>query len=131
MKNLFTLTLIAIIFSSCDPVSSIEANIENLTSQTLTLEFISSDDLLDKTLLVAPNEIVLFQEGADIGASYLEPAITDYDSMVIKNEAQDIIKVVKADDPGKNIYNIDDWIASEPSKRFFKYRYEIEDEDID
>ena len=109
-----------------------EADIENLTSQTLTIQFISSDESLSKTLQILPNGIELFQESFDIGSTFLEPSLVDYDSVVIKNQAEQILNVYKENDPGKNIYNIDDhWIASEPSKRFFKYKYQIESEDIE
>lgn len=132
MKSLFVLTMMALILSSCDPVSDMEADIENLTSQTLTIQFIASDESLSKTLQILPNGIELFQEGFDIGSTFLEPSLVDYDSVVIKNQAEQILNVYKENDPGKNIYNIDDhWIASEPSKRFFKYKYQIESEDIE
>lgn len=120
-----------IVFSSCDPVSNLEANIENLTSQTLTIDFIASDVSVGKTLQLVPNELMLFQEGFDIGSTFLEPSLIGYDSVVIKNQAEDILKVFKSNDAGKNIYNVDDWIGSEPSKRFFKYKYEIENEDFE
>lgn len=129
-KLLFFLSA-SIIISSCDPVSNLEANIENLTSQTLTIDFIASDVSVSKTLQLAPNEVVLFQEGFDIGSTFLEPSLVAYDSVVIRNQAEDILKVFKSNGAGKNIYNVDDWMASEPSKRFFKYEYEIENEDID
>jgi len=52
--------------------------------------------------------------------------------VVVKNQAEDILKVYKPSDIGKNIYNIKDyWQGSEPSKRFFKYEYEIENQDIE
>ncbi|MFY0594384.1 hypothetical protein [Roseivirga sp.] len=131
MKNLLPFALLVLIFTSCDPISDIEANIENLTSETLTIDFVSSDNsFLNKTLQLAPNEIKLFQEGSDIGSTYLEPSIDEYDSVVIKNQAEDILRVFKAEDAGKNFYKIDDWISSEPRKRFFKYEYQIENEDI-
>lgn len=122
---------VSIVFSSCDPVSNLEANIENLTSQTLYIDFIASDVSVSKTLQLAPNQTMLFQEGFDIGSTFLEPSLEAYDSVVIKNLAEDILKVFKPNDAGKNIYNVDDWIDSEPSRRFFKYEYEIVNEDID
>jgi len=132
MKNQFALTILILIFSGCDPVSDMEANIENLTAQTLTIDFISPDESLSKTLQIPPDVIVLFQEGFDIGNTFLQPSLVEYDSVVIKNQAEDILKIYKANDTGKNIYNVEDyWIASEPSKRFFKYEFEIESKDID
>lgn len=132
MKNLFVLTMMALIFSGCDPVSNMEAEIENLTSQTLTIQFISSDESLSKTLQIPPNGIELFQEGFDIGSTFLEPSLVNIDSVVIKNQTEQLLKLYKENDTGKNIFNIDDhWIASEPSKRFFIYKYQIESEDLE
>ena len=132
MKKLTLLILPAIILISCDPVSDMEANIENLTSQTLLIEFISADESLNKNIQLAPEEIKVFQEGFDIGSTYLEPSLVEYDSVVVKNLAEDILKVYKPRDTGKNIYNIKDyWQGSEPSKRFFKYEYEIANQDIE
>lgn len=130
MKKLFVLAVLTIFFSSCDPVSDMEANIENLTTQMLTIDFVSSDVLFDKTLTIEPNQIALFQEGGGIGDSYIEPSFIEYDSIVIKNLAEDILKIYKVTDSGKNIYNIEDWLLSEPSKRFFKFKYEIDSNDI-
>lgn len=132
MKNVYLILLAVLMLSSCDPVSDMEANIENLTSENLTIEFISSEVSLNKTLQIAPNEIKLFQEGFDIGSTYLEPSLIDYDSVVVKDQAQEILKIYKANEAGKNIYNISAyWQGSEPSKRFFKYEYEIEPSEIE
>ena len=131
MKNFPVLILLTFTLLSCDPVSDMEANIENLTSQELTIDFISFDESLNKSLQIVPNETALFQEVFDVGNDFLEPVLSDYDSIVVKNSADAILKIYKENDPGKNIYNIDDWISSEPSKRFFKYTYQISNEDID
>ena len=132
MKKLIPIILYVFTLLSCDPVSDMEANVENLTSENLTIEFISSEVSLNKTLKIAPNEIKLFQEGFDIGSTYLEPSLVDYDSVVVRNQALDILKIYKENDSGKNIYNINDyWQGTEPSKRFFKYEYEIENQDIE
>jgi hypothetical protein len=132
MKNIFALIPIIIISLSCDPVSDMKANIENKTAQTLTLDFISSKEGLSNSLQLQPNRITLFQEGFEIGGDILKPTLIEYDSVVIKNQADTILKVYKVTDPGRNIYNVDEyWIASEPSKRVFKYKYEILDEDIE
>lgn len=129
MKNLFTIALV-IFFLSCDPVSDMEANIENLTSQSLTIDFISQVEVDRKTLHIQPNEIALFQAAGGIGSSYLEPSLIEYDSVVIMNQAGNLLKVFKADDAGKNIYRIDDWQVMELSGNVFLFEFEIENEDI-
>lgn len=132
MRSIILLTFVLIIFASCDPVAQMEANIENLTPKSLSIVFESSDSSLNKTLEIPPNQTIRFQEGFDIGSSYLEPHLLDYDSIFITNETNEILRVYKKNEQNKNIYNIDDyWISSEPSKRFFKYTYKIELEDIE
>ncbi len=132
MKKLFPILIAIAVFYSCDPVVDMEANIENLTSQYLIIEFVSFDQDLSKTLEIPANETRLFQEGFDIGNDFLEPSLTEYDSVVLKNNAEQILKVYKPNDTGKNIYNIGEyWLSSEPSKRFFKYEYEINNEDLE
>jgi hypothetical protein len=131
MKKVFFIGLVIVSMWSCDPVSDLEANIENLTADTLIVEFVSSIEDLGITLEIAPNEIKLFQEGFDIGSTFLEPSLIEYDSVVVKAAAGQTLKIYKPESPGKNIYNIDEWSASEPSKRFFKYEYELLAEDIE
>lgn len=132
MKRLIPILLVTILFHSCDHVSDLEANIENLTTQDLIIEFISFDENVNKTLSIPVNETRLFQEGFDIGSVFLEPSLVEYDSVVIKSNSEQILKIYKPNDTGRNIYNIDEyWSSSEPSKRFFKYEYEINNEDLD
>jgi hypothetical protein len=132
MKNLFPLALLIIIFSSCDPIAIYEADIENSTTQTLTIDFISAEEDLSKSLLVQPNQTVFFKDGDEIGSNFVQPYMEIYDSVVIKNQGDDILKVYKENDTGRNIYNIDDyWTVKETSKRVFKYKYEILKEDIE
>lgn len=128
------LLFIATIFlvSGCDPVSNMEATIENLTAQTIIIEFVSPDEGLSKILQINPDETVRFQEGFDVGGTFLEPSLIEYDSVLIKNQTEQILKVYKENTVGKNIYNIDDhWISSEPSKRFYRYEYKVNNEDIE
>lgn len=132
MKKIF-LTLTAITFlCSCDPETDLEANIENLTNQDLIIEFVSFDQAFGKTLVIPTNETRLFEVLSTVtGNNFLEPSIFQYDSVVVKNNAEQILKVYKPTDSGKNIYNIDEyWFLRNPSKRFFDYEYEINNEDL-
>ncbi len=132
MKKLILFISMISILSSCDPTSSMDANIKNSTSQNLSIIFNSSDVSLNETFQIDPNETILFQDGFSIGDSVLEPRLTAYDSIYIKNESNEIVKIYKQNTEGKNIYNVDDyWISSEPSKRYYKYNYEINNEDIE
>lgn len=114
---------------SCDPASLMDANIENLTSQNLSIIFIERDNS-DKILQIEPNGSVLFQEGMSTTGSFLEPSLIGYDSIYIKNEVDEIIKIFKQNTEGKNIYEIDDWLFSEPSKRVYIYDYQIKNQDL-
>jgi hypothetical protein len=132
MKNLILFISMISILSSCDPTSSMDANIKNSTSQNLSIIFRSSDVSLNETFQIDPNETILFQDGFSVGDSVLEPRLTAYDSIYIKNESNEIVKVYKQKTEGKNIFNVDDyWRSSEPSKRYYKYNYEINNEDIE
>ncbi|AJR04772.1 hypothetical protein AW14_04035 [Siansivirga zeaxanthinifaciens CC-SAMT-1] len=109
-----------------------EANIINQTTQDLAVEFISLDQNLNKTLEISNNNVKRFQEGFDVGNDFIEPYLIEYDSVVVKNSSEQILKVYKPNDSGKNIFKIDAyWISSEPSKNFFKYEYEITSEDLE
>jgi hypothetical protein len=130
-RTFLTLTTITV-FCTCDPIADMEANIENLTNQDLIIEFVSFDQDLGKTLVIPINETRLFEAVSDYGNTFLEPRLIEYDSVVVKNNAEQILKVYKPNDTGKNIYNIDEyWLLREPSKRFFKYEYEINNEDLE
>ncbi len=86
MKKLILFISMISILSSCDPTSSMDANIKNSTSQNLSIIFSSSDVSLNETFQIDPNETILFQDGFSIGDSVLEPRLTAYDSIYIKNE---------------------------------------------
>jgi hypothetical protein len=79
MKRIALIALMIPIFFSCDLLVQTEANIENLTAKKLSIVFMSSDSSLSKTLQIDPNQTVLFQEGFDIGNTYLEPYLTEID----------------------------------------------------
>ena len=130
-KTFLTLTAITVL-CSCDPRADMEANIENLTNQDLIIEFVRFEQDLSKTLVIPTNETKLFEAFSETGNTFLEPSIIQYDSVVVKNNAEQILKVYKPTDTGKNIYNIDEyWLSREPSKRFFKYEYKINNEDLE
>jgi hypothetical protein len=132
MKKLFPIIAAIAVLSSCDPVAEMEANIFNLTNEDLIVEFVSSKESRRKNLEIPKGEMRLFEQVYDVGNDFLEPALYYYDSVVVKNNAEQILKIYKPNDTGKNIYNIDDyWFLNEPSKRFFKYLYEINNEDIE
>ncbi|WP_154662113.1 hypothetical protein [Siansivirga zeaxanthinifaciens] len=132
MKNFIGICFLTVAFSSCDPTVSMEANIINQTTQDLAVEFISLDQNLNKTLEISNNNVKRFQEGFDVGNDFIEPYLIEYDSVVVKNSSEQILKVYKPNDSGKNIFKIDAyWISSEPSKNFFKYEYEITSEDLE
>jgi hypothetical protein len=109
-----------------------EATISNATTISLSIDFVavSLDSSLSQTFQIDPGQNVLFEVYDGYG-TFAEPNLGYYDSVLIKNRLGDILKVYRRNDTGKNIFNIEDyWISSEPSKRFFKYEYLIENEDI-
>ena len=123
---------LCLLMSSCDPVASMTANIKNNSSEALTIVFPSADSLQHMEIVLAPEETKFFQDGFDIGSTYLEPRLSDYDSVYILNAQEELVKVYKANSPNKNIYNVpEDWQSSEPSRWVFEYLYEIENSDIE
>ena len=132
MKKLIALSVLFSSLLSCDPVAQMEATIQNSTRQNLSVTFISSEASLNKTLAIASGQTVLFQEGFDVGNTYLEPSLVEYDSVVLRSQEDVILRVYKANDTGKTLYGIANyWSASEPSKRFFKYNYQIEESEFE
>ncbi len=131
MKKIVFLILTTIAFCSCDPLVYMEANIENLTPQSLSISFVSYNPGLSKTLQADPNQTVLFEIYDGYG-TYVEPNFRDYDSVIIKSQTGEILKIYKQNSAGKNIYKINEhWKVAELSNRFFKFKYEIKDEDIE
>ena len=119
------------IFTGCDPVSLMDANIENTTTQRLSITFVTSG-VPEETLVLDPAETILFQESMSTTGSFLEPYLVEFDSIYIENEASEILKVFKPTTAGKNIYNVENyWIFTEPSKRVYKYDYLITNEDLE
>ncbi len=119
------------IFTGCDPVSLMDANIENTTTQPLSITFVTSG-VPEETLVLDPAETVLFQESMSTTGSFLEPYLVEFDSIYIENDASEILKVFKPNTAGKNIYNVENyWIFTEPSKRVYIYDYLITNEDLE
>ena len=116
---------------SCHHGESMEVFIKNLTSEKIIVNFVSKDFRdLNKTLEIGSNEQSLYTsfQSANTGV-YL--TLVDNDSIYIQNSSNEVLKVYKANTPGKNIYNVDEyWQKREPSKNFFEYTYEITEEDL-
>lgn len=133
MKKLVLLITCFAFITSCDPVSVMEANINNATSQSLSIVFVSSQaPEQNKTLELSANTTVLFQEGMSTTGGFLEPYLLDYDSVYIQNASQEVLKIFKQGTIGKSIYSIDDhWTFSEPSKRVYEYDFDITSQDLE
>ncbi|MBT8211099.1 MAG: hypothetical protein KJP14_11290 [Eudoraea sp.] len=131
MKRFILCMLFIPICLSCDPVSLMDANIENSTGQAISITFVASG-IPDEILAIAPNETVLFREGMSTTGGFLEPSLVEFDSVYIQSEANEILKIFKPNSAGKNIYNVEDsWIFTEPSKRVYQYDYLINNEDLE
>ena len=131
MKKIFFILALIAIAISCDPGSIMDANIENATSQSLSITFVSSL-IDDKTLDIGPGETVLFQEGFSTTGSFLQPSLQDYDSVIVATPSAQILKVFKQETPGKNMYLIEQyWTFAEPDKRVYVYDYKINPEDLE
>ncbi len=131
MKKLILFLLTIILFTGCDPVSLMDADITNATSEPLSIVFVPTTGS-EEALQLEANETVLFQEGMSTTGGFLEPSLVEFDSVYIVNESNEILKVFKQDTEGKNIYAVeDDWLFTKPSKRFYQYDYQINNEDLE
>ena len=128
--------LVGLTFLSCDPSESLEYKIENNTDLDIKIYFVSKFIYPDLTGNAKVESILSMN--SFIGNSGSTPALgqailsfVEHDSIYITNSSEKILKVYKADTPGKNIYNVDEyWQKREPSKNFFEYTYEITEEDL-
>lgn len=60
MSKLIVFIFKGIMLFSCNPLVKMEANIINLTSASLSLNFVSSDSVYRKILKISPDQTVLF-----------------------------------------------------------------------
>lgn len=119
-----------IIMYGCDPAESLEANIKNTSDEKILILFDSEVNDFDMRLNIESNATKELLSFSALGGVIL--SFRDYDSIYITNTSNKVLKVYKANTPGKNIYNIDKyWQKREPSKNFFKYTYEITEADIE
>ena len=130
LRTIYLSPLFILLIIGCDPSALMKASIENSTSIPLEIQFISSDNAYNQFLQVSSGESVVFQDVFDVGNTYLEPDLDDFDSVVVRNQNNDVLKVYKPQDTDKNIYNLLYWQSSTPAKRSFVYVYSIDESDI-
>jgi hypothetical protein len=128
-RNIFYLFINSVLLS-CDPTSVIEASIVNETNKNLTVVFLARDTSEDLTLTLNANSTVLFQDGFDIGSTYLEPNLSGYYTVLIKDATENILKEYQPDEEGKNIFDVGSWNTIETEKRNFIYEFVITDQDL-
>lgn len=133
MKRVSLVILTALLCFSCDPTSVMDANIENTTTQHLSITFVSAEFTdLNKTFEMESKETILCQEGFSTTGGFLEVSLDGVDSVYITNTSNEILKVYKPETTGRNIFEIGDyWESSTPSKRFYQYDYQITNTDIE
>lgn len=132
MKKIIIVNLILVIALGCDPGDSLEANFLNSSEQDLSVVFSSSEyPHLNQNLFINKKQKKIYVQIDKKGTITNILTFMDFDSIYITNTSNEVLKVYKADTPGKNIYNVDEyWQKREPSKNFFEYTYEITAEDI-
>jgi len=132
MKKIILLALVVSLFASCDKSSMMDANIKNNTSQNLSLIFFRTSESNDSIQLES-NQTILFQDDFSSTGGFLTPNLSQFDSIYIQNQSDEILKVFKENTEGKNIYNVDEfWIFNQPSEEdVYNYEYTINNEDIE
>ncbi|PCJ95501.1 MAG: hypothetical protein COA50_09910 [Flavobacteriaceae bacterium] len=137
-KILLTPLLIVSIFNSCDTSESFDAVITNSTDMDLKLHFASNSVLSE---LSSNTEILSIKSGTSKNYKRIEAGngiglarlttLKDFDSIYITNTTDDILKVYKEANAGKNIYDIQDyWTVKSVTKNHDEYTYDITDENI-
>lgn len=130
MKKILTILLLTLMVS-CDPISNMDATVTNTTLEPLSIVFVSANEP-SETFVLEPNMAVQVQDGFAIGGAFLEPSFIKYDSIYIVNQVDEIRKVFKENTQGKNIYDINTfWQFNEPEKRFYKYAYKVNSQDLE
>ena len=134
----FMVVMSSLIMIGCDPSEGLEYDIVNDTPIDLKVHFVSN--LIysefpnnDKIVKILSNDVYNDETGNNnLGLGQAILSFTDFDSIYITNLSDKVLKVYKENIVGKNIYNIDKyWAISRPSKNFYKYTYNITDEDIE
>jgi len=137
-KTLLIISLL-FIFNSCDNSESFDAIITNCTAMDLKIHFVSNTVLSDlssntEVLSIKPGTSKIYERiGANEGIGLARlTTLTEFDSIYLTNISNKVLKIYKEGTIGRNIYNIDKyWTMNEPSKYYYKYTYEIMDEDIE
>ena len=120
---------ILILILSCDPSQDLDAVISNRTNQDLKVNFVSSFEE-SKSIEIEPISTEFYIKGTgnnSLGGVFF--TLIQFDSIYIsKND--DVLKVYKENNSGKNIYNIERYWKRNASKSLVTYTYEITAEDI-
>lgn len=130
MKNIIPLLSLIGTLLSCDPAAVIEASLSNETDQNLTVVILAREISEDLIITLNASSTALFQDGFDIGSTYLEPDLTRYYSVQIKDTQEDVLKEYLPDEEGKNIFDVESWNTIEDEKRNFIYEFVITDQDL-
>jgi len=130
MKKIIFIILAIICFYSCDPGSCAEEVLLNNSDKNLIVNYRSSDPSFNKQISInKKSSSTVGDPLCGMGGVVVNYSI--YDSVYIVNTENKVLKVYKKNTIGKNIYNVDKyWIRTKPSKNYYKYTYEITNEDI-
>ncbi|PCJ95503.1 MAG: hypothetical protein COA50_09920 [Flavobacteriaceae bacterium] len=139
MKKILLVYLILLgLFTACDPQESLDVFIKNSTNTNLKVHFVSAQILLGipdntETLNIKSGERENYPEMSIFSpTSRVKLSLTNFDSIYITNTTDDILKVYKAANAGKNIYDIKNyWTVKSVTKNHDEYTYEITNEDLD
>ena len=128
MKKILPILLLVFTILSCTKEDCIESKIFNDSNTDLILFFYKNNS--SKELEIFKNnsktDIQTCDEGIILNYKVL------YDSVSVKNSQGALLKIYKQETVGKNILDLENyWTKSKPSKNFYKYTYNITDEDIE
>jgi len=128
MRKTLSIFLLVFTILSCTKEDCIESKIFNNSNTDLILFFYKNNSCKELEILKNNSKIDIqtCDEGIVLNYKVL------YDSISIKNLQGALLKIYKQETVGKNILDFENfWTISKPSKNFYKYTYEITDEDIE
>lgn len=130
-----TLVLIAILLAlGCDPVGTLEVEIENATNQAITIEWYGINESFDLTRSInaKTTERISEQFLSDIGGLPTEPNYGVYDSISVFSVENQLLKTWKPSSLSKNIFDTgNDWELRSLDKWEAEAKFVIRDSDFD
>lgn len=122
-------TIFTLLITSCDPEYCTHMTINNETDTNFyIIRSHNSENYTDTTNSKSYTQVDLSFKCALGGSGFYFP---DYDSVYLKTENNDILKIYFPSDEGKNIFDMNFWNNSSITKRSDRFTFTISEDDFD